>query len=220
MATLCRFVALSVSLNRKASLLQDPVYGDSRHGTACGYKYVSPVDGRHCSEDCTLTGWDTNKGQSAPPAVVLNAEHSCLSEDETIGTFAGGTVEQCAQAIHGASGCFPCTYFSFDDSTGRCAVERTASDDCPEGFEDTPGVSFYKRTGDGNVVLIRNANQPWGGLVTMNHGQQFVALQGTGAAISQTITGLVHGNVYEIRVLAANRPGYGSDETVVIKVDK
>ena len=70
------------------------------------------------------------------------------------------------------------------------------------------------------MVLIRNANQPWGGLVTMNHGQQFVALQGTGAAISQTITGLVHGNVYEIRVLAANRPGYGSDETVVIKVDK
>jgi hypothetical protein len=50
-------------------------------------------------------------------------------------------------------------------------------------------------------------------------GTQFLALQGTGAAISQRVSGLAPGSVYEVRLLAANRPGYGGDETLVIKVD-
>ena len=42
-------------------------------------------------------------------------------------------------------------------------------------------------------------------------GTQFLALQGTGAAISQRVSGLAPGSVYEVRLLAANRPGYGGD---------
>ena len=50
-------------------------------------------------------------------------------------------------------------------------------------------------------------------------GRQYLVLEGSGTYISQAIRGLQRGSVYEVRLRMANRPGYGDDETVVIKMD-
>ena len=37
--------------------------------------------------------------------------------------------------------------------------------------------------------------------------------------MEQTLTGLRRGTVYELRFVAAERPGYGGDESLAVKVD-
>ena len=44
-------------------------------------------------------------------------------------------------------------------------------------------------------------------------------LEGSGTYVQQQLRGLRRGSVYELRLRMANRPGYGDDETVVIKLD-
>ena len=68
------------------------------------------------------------------------------------------------------------------------------------------------------VAVLENGNAPWGGLDS-HMGNQFLSLQGSGAYIEQQLTGLTRGAVYELRVRLANRPGYGSEESLTIKLD-
>eukprot|EP01046_Picozoa_sp_COSAG06_P004212 COSAG06_NODE_174_length_21223_cov_8.836158_13_plen_701_part_00 len=68
------------------------------------------------------------------------------------------------------------------------------------------------------IALAENGNAPWGGL-SSNMGRQYLVLEGSGTYVSQTIRGLQRGSVYEVRLRMANRPGYGDDESVVIKMD-
>ena len=44
-------------------------------------------------------------------------------------------------------------------------------------------------------------------------------LEGSGTYVQQQLRGLRRGSVDELRLRMANRPGYGDDETVVIKLD-
>lgn len=69
-----------------------------------------------------------------------------------------------------------------------------------------------------HVVLAENGNTPWGGLDS-HMGRQFLVLQKRGSYIQQTLFGLQRGSVYEVRLRMANRPGYGDEESVVIKLD-
>ena len=61
--------------------------------------------------------------------------------------------------------------------------------------------------------------QPAMGWPSSMVGQQYLAIQGAGAYIEQTIYNLQRGQVYELRLKLANRPGYGDDERLVIKID-
>ena len=50
-------------------------------------------------------------------------------------------------------------------------------------------------------------------------GKQFLVLQGRGTYVEQTLYNLQRGNVYEMRLRMANRPGYGDDERLLVKMD-
>ena len=60
------------------------------------------------------------------------------------------------------------------------------------------------------TVVAQNGNGPWGGL-TSGVGANYLSIQGNGAYVEQTLRGLQSGTVYEVRFLAAERPGYGGD---------
>lgn len=61
------------------------------------------------------------------------------------------------------------------------------------------------------TVIIQNGNGPWGGL-SSGAGRYFVALQNNPCCtqIAQYIQGLVPGNLYTVRFLAAERPNDAS----------
>ena len=182
--------------------------------------------------DCDLPGWTLGHPADTPGppgATLIMADNECRSPDHQIGTFPGeGGMQLCTEACaqytpDGENDPTSCQFFlySTDVASGACYIELTATEDCPEGWREN-SYDFYRfepAEADGAVYMITNGNGPWGGLLDADIGQQFIGLCNTRAAISQIVTGLTRGNVYEIRLLAANRPGYGDDETLVIKVD-
>ena len=92
------------------------------------------------------------------------------------------------------------------------------------GFEAEYGLTGYHyqapsswRT-SGGVVIVQNGNKPWGGL-SSGSGKFFLSLQGAGSYIEQTIAELATGSTYEIKFMASERPGYGTDERFDITVD-
>ena len=70
----------------------------------------------------------------------------------------------------------------------------------------------------GGTVVARNGNGPWGGL-SSDVGDYYLSIQGSGAYVEQQLSGLYVGSVYEVRFLSAERPGYGGDESLTVKVD-
>jgi hypothetical protein len=78
----------------------------------------------------------------------------------------------------------------------------------PAGWEDSTG----------GIVVVRNGNGPWGGLDS-GGGANFISIQGSGATLRQTLTGLTAGQTYIVNFLVTHRPGYGNDETLHVNVD-
>eukprot|EP01046_Picozoa_sp_COSAG06_P079456 COSAG06_NODE_26895_length_605_cov_0.916996_1_plen_165_part_01 len=78
----------------------------------------------------------------------------------------------------------------------------------PEGWEDSTG----------GIVVVQNGNGPWGGLDS-GGGTHFISIQGSGATLKQTLTGLTPGSTYVVNFLVTHRPGYGNDETIHLNVD-
>jgi uncharacterized membrane protein len=72
--------------------------------------------------------------------------------------------------------------------------------------------------GDGGTVIVNNGNGPWGGL-SSGKGTNFMSIQGSGAFLEQELSGLTAGTVYNVKFWGAHRPGYGDDETLVVKID-
>ena len=68
------------------------------------------------------------------------------------------------------------------------------------------------------LVVVRNGNGPWGAL-NSGGGANFISIQGSGASLKQTLTGLTVGATYTVNFLATHRPGYGNDETLHVNVD-
>ena len=80
------------------------------------------------------------------------------------------------------------------------------------------GETDQKSKQGAHVVLAANGNRPWGGL-NSRMGKQFLVLQGRGTYVEQTLNNLQRGNVYELRLRMANRPGYGDNERLLVKMD-
>ena len=80
------------------------------------------------------------------------------------------------------------------------------------------GETDQKSKQGAHVVLAANGNRPWGGL-NSRMGKQFLVLQGRGTYVEQTLNNLQRGNVYELRLRMANRPGYGDSERLLVKMD-
>ena len=78
----------------------------------------------------------------------------------------------------------------------------------PQGWEDSSG----------GIVVVRNGNGPWGGLDS-GGGTHFISIQGSGATLRQTLTGLTPGTSYIVDFLVTHRPGYGNDETIHVNID-
>ena len=93
------------------------------------------------------------------------------------------------------------------------------------GFEsdeitDARGYQYMKPTSwkSSKTIVVTNGNTPWGGLES-GHGNYFLSLQGAGSYVEQEFTELSPGQSYEIRFLAAHRPGYGDDEQLKVLVN-
>jgi hypothetical protein len=76
----------------------------------------------------------------------------------------------------------------------------------------------YWETGDAGIVMVQQGNGPWGGLAS-GSGINYISIQGSGAFIQQSVTGLTPGQSYEVSFLCSSRPGYGDDETFNVQVD-
>ena len=61
----------------------------------------------------------------------------------------------------------------------------------PQGWEDSTG----------GIVVVRNGNGPWGGLDS-GGGAHFISIQGSGATLRQTLTGLTVGTEYTVGFLS------------------
>ena len=85
---------------------------------------------------------------------------------------------------------------------------------------DPRGYTYMNPSGwrSSATVVAANGNAPWGGL-TSGAGSNYLSIQGNGAYVEQTLTGLSSGTVYEVQFLAAERPGYGGDESLAVKID-
>ena len=92
-----------------------------------------------------------NRGASAEPrvpqgattGVLLKDSAECNSGDTDLGKF--DTLEDCAEEVKDRGG----TYFIYGKGhkQGKCYIEKTASADCPEGWEGDQ-YGFYEVTGD------------------------------------------------------------------------
>jgi hypothetical protein len=86
----------------------------------------------------------------------------------------------------------------------------------------SPGYVYMNPAGweesTGGIVVVVNGNGPWGGLDSQG-GTHFISIQGSGATLQQTLTGLTPGTNYQVGFLLTHRPGYGNDETVSVNID-
>ena len=105
-----------------------------------------------------------------------------------------------------------------DPPAGLLANGEFSADIIP----DAPGYVYMNPTGwedsTGGIVVVRNGNGPWGGLDS-GGGAHFISIQGSGATLRQTLTGLTVGTEYTVGFLVTHRPGYGNDETIHVKID-
>eukprot|EP01047_Picozoa_sp_COSAG01_P040229 COSAG01_NODE_3371_length_6179_cov_1.762336_5_plen_399_part_00 len=171
---------------------------DCTHWTSQGGGWTPGAE--DCSSSATQGNLLSNGNFEHPALSGLTSPQSCRHRDRTgcpykyvfpLIKMAGGGNDYCV------SGC---------TISGWRTGERDVSQ------RPSSGYSFI------GVALAANGNRPWGGL-NSHVGQQYLVLTGAGAYIEQTVTGLSRGSVYEIRLRVANRPGYGDDESLVIKID-
>ena len=85
------------------------------------------------------------------------------------------------------------------------------------GFEADAVATYTYQTptgwlAGGGVVVIPSGSAPWGGLET-TEGSHYCAVQGSGSFVEQAVLGLTAGSAYDVNFLAAERPGYGADES-------
>lgn len=73
------------------------------------------------------------------------------------------------------------------------------------------------KTNGGGTVVVKSKNGPWGGLASAR-GTYFLSIQGAGRYIEQRIK-TNKGKTYKVNFWATHRPGYGNDETLVVKID-
>eukprot|EP01052_Picozoa_sp_SAG31_P005848 SAG31_NODE_263_length_18841_cov_17.270996_16_plen_310_part_00 len=214
-------VRLSAGVSEKESSL----------ARACG----SPNAILSCSKGATCV--DANSGGGATPAELAACERwtrdggrGWQPSGEPCGGITGnlitnGGFEEPA-ITDGAVDCQGGHDSSFrgDDHCQYKYVFPTVSEFChsscsvPGWFVGTRAPSDDTTTPATYVALAENGNAPWGGLDS-HMGTQYLVLEGSGAYIQQTVHGLSRGQVYELRLRMANRPGYGDDETLVIKMD-
>jgi hypothetical protein len=95
----------------------------------------------------------------------------------------------------------------------------------PDFEHDAPGVGYSYQSVLGwvsvtsnGIVLVANGNSAWGGLDSGN-GAYYLVMQRTGSGVQQQVTGLAPGVTYNISFLAAERPGYGTNERLVVLVN-
>ena len=100
--------------------------------------------------------------------------------------------------IHCTSGC---------TLAGWTAGERDTND-----RRSTTGFRFV------GVAILMNKNRPWGGLSSMV-GQQYLAIQGAGAYVEQSVCGLDASKDYHLTFAVTHRPGYGNDEKVKVTIN-
>ena len=68
------------------------------------------------------------------------------------------------------------------------------------------------------AIVVKSGSSAWGGLKAPS-GENYLSLQGLGSHIHQPISGLVKGKTYVVRFSMADRPGYGEDESLHVKID-
>ena len=89
-----------------------------------------------------------------------------------------------------------------------------------------PGYSGYNYTSPRHwttnrakgVVVIKSRSREWGGLAAPSGGF-FVGIQGRGSHLEQTLI-LTTLTKYIVKFMAANRPGYGQNVSMAVKVYK
>jgi len=81
-------------------------------------------------------------------------------------------------------------------------------------YEYTNDIAGW--TGSGGIVACLSGNAPWGGVVS--EGSYYVALQGQGAAIEQSVVGHRPGQQYTLRVKAAQRQNSPGGTNAVLKI--
>lgn len=69
------------------------------------------------------------------------------------------------------------------------------------------------------AVVVRSGSTAWGGLHAAAGSSYFLSLQGLGSFVQQHLSGLVAGHTYVVRFSLADRPGYGEDESLHVKID-
>lgn len=80
------------------------------------------------------------------------------------------------------------------------------------------GGSFVGPTGEIGIVVVPTGSGPWGGLIAPD-GSYYVSIQGRGSYVEQTVTGLSPDSPYNVVFWAAERPDYGSAESIRVVVD-
>jgi hypothetical protein len=110
--------------------------------------------------------------------------------------------------------------FANDSPTGdksvfvdEIAVAEAASigfnngDFSADTIPDAPGYVYMNPAGweesTGGIVVVRNGNGPWGGLDS-GGGTNFISIQGSGATLRQTLTGLTAGTTYIVNFLVTH----------------
>merc|ERR1711871_1152906 len=130
------------------------------------------------------------------------------------GTNANDPVDQGGLGIHPAgwtNSVYDITYFV-----------PTQIDIANAGFEADAisGFVYMQPTGwsnGGGTVVVTSGNGPWGGAAAAE-GAYFMSIQGTGAYLEQTVQGLEVGQTYTLTFSSMHRPGYGTDEVLLVSV--
>ena len=77
----------------------------------------------------------------------IRVDSECESKDDLIGKFS--TVSECSLACSQTTGCKYFIYGKVPSEQGTCKMEKTTSENCPEGWEDDKKYDFYKQ---GNLL--------------------------------------------------------------------
>jgi hypothetical protein len=67
------------------------------------------------------------------------------------------------------------------------------------------------------AVVVKSGSSSWGGLKAPG-GSSYLSLQGLGSHVKQPIAGLKKGTTYLVQFSMADRPGFGEDESLHVKI--
>merc|ERR1712038_1787522 len=120
-----------------------------------GYDPATIAFSLACPELCADDGTD-NTDPVAPvtpvdddsPVVLVKENVVCKGENG--GPYSGGLLESaaaCAEEVSKHTDQINFYRFGKNENEGDCWIVVTASEDCPEGFEDNPNYDFYKKKG-------------------------------------------------------------------------